>query len=484
MKKRTPSHDLLSRRNLLLGGMGACTSSTMLSTLLDLRLTRSAVAASGDTSGYKALVCMFMNGGWDSYNVLTPYEPSEYSDYVSVRGAPGSDGGLALPRNTGTAADLLPISDSTGRQFGIHWGMTELQDMYNDGDLAFIANTGSMIGPTDKSDYDNRINLPLGLFSHADHQRHWQSTVPQSRTQLTGWAGRMADCLTDTTNSNPTISLNIAVNNLNIMQTGDQVIPYVVNESGGAQLLGGYNGGNARSRILTRVTNNVLSQTYQDLLQQTHATTSRDAVDAAIEFNGAINASEIQTTFPNTQMGRRLQMVARSIGARETLGQRRQIFMVQRGGWDHHQNLIGGQAAMLPEISEALGAFKNALNEMGVFDEVTVFSISDFARTLNTNGQGSDHAWGGNQFIMGGSVAGGDVYGNYPSSLLNPASPTGGNLNLGRGRLIPTTAVDQYYAELAMWFGLTNGSDLETVLPNIRNFHASGATDSPIGFMG
>jgi uncharacterized protein (DUF1501 family) len=293
----------------------------------------------------------------------------------------------------------------------------------------------------------------------------------------------MADCLTDSANSNPNISLNIAVNNLNIMQTGDSVIPYTVHENGGAQLLNGYRGGNARNRILTRVADSLYTQTYSDLLQQTHSTTHRNAIDAAIEFNQAVGEIELNTEFPDTQLGRRLRMVALTIGGRVRLGQTRQLYYVSRGGWDHHRDLISGQSTMMPEVSQALNAFKSALVELGVYDEVTTFGVSDFARTCTSNGQGSDHAWGGNYFVMGGSVNGGDVYAHYPNSLLNATGPDGGTIDVGRGRYIPTTSVDEYYAELAMWFGVPDGSDLEAILPNLRNFISAGAGSHPIGFM-
>jgi uncharacterized protein (DUF1501 family) len=482
MKRFSPKMDAMTRRQLLTGGAAAA-SATALSTLLDFRLTKAALAASGNTDGYKALVCLFFNGGIDSHNMMAPYDQAEYNDYVTVRGAPGTPGGLALPKETGGANDLLPISDSTGRQFGIHPGMPEIRDLYNSGDLAFLSNIGSLIVPTDKSSYNNRLDIPLGIYSHSDMQRHWQTTVPQSRSQLTGWAGRMGDCLTDPANSTPSIGLNIAINNLNVMQTGDDIVPYVVHETGAAQLLSGYQGTNARNRILTRVSDSLYLQTYSDLLQQTHANVSSDAIDAAITFNAAVNDVQVSTPFPNTQMGRRLNMVARTIAARSTLAQSRQMFFVSRGGWDHHRNLIGGQAVMMPEVSQAINAFKLALEELGVYDDVTTFGISDFARTCTSNGQGSDHGWGGNTLAFGGSVKGGQVYGHYPHSLLNATGPDGGDINTGRGRYIPTMSVDEYYAELAMWFGVSDGPDLETILPNLRNFVSAGSGSHPIGFM-
>ena len=203
------------------GGCGALTSATFLSTLLNLQLTKTAMAAAGDLSGYKALVCVFHHGGNDSFNMLAPYDDA---DYAAVRG------GLALSK---VDDELLSISGPSGRQFGIHHGMPEFQQLYNDEKLAFLSNVGSLIGPTTKQDYTSQTGLPLGLFSHSDEQRHWQTCVPQSRTQITGWAGRMADMITDTVNSNPTVSMNIAVGFMNILQAGDSVIPYVIDRIGG-----------------------------------------------------------------------------------------------------------------------------------------------------------------------------------------------------------------------------------------------------------
>ncbi len=463
-----------SRRDFLRasGGCGALTSATFLSTLMNLQLTKTAMAAAGDLSGYKALVCVFHHGGNDSFNMLTPYDTGEsvgeYADYASIRG------GLALSKD-----ELLPIDGPDGRQMGIHYGMPEFKQLYDTGKLAFLANVGSLIGPTTLQDYNSQSSLPLGLFSHSDEQRHWQTCVPQSRTQITGWAGRMADMITDTVNSNPAVSMNIAVGFMNILQAGENVIPYVIHRTNGAQLLNGYNGTGAYNQILTKTTDSLLAQTLSDVLEQAYNDRSRSSIDAAMEFNNAVNSITLNTAFPATSIGQQLEMTAKTIAARKTLGQTRQIFLVERGGWDHHANLKTSQAAMLPEISQALAAFSAATQELGVEADVTTFSISDFGRTLSQNGSnGSDHAWGANHYIMGGAVNGGAVFGDYPTSLA-----AGNPLDVGRGRLIPTTAVDEYAAELAMWFGVQNNADLENILPNIRNFYASGASAGPLGLM-
>lgn len=476
-KTRTSTIGNLTRRDLLrsFGGCAALSQTALLSTLLSLNLTRSAAAAI-DTSGYKALVCVFLFGGIDSHNVLVPTAANgsdPYADYVAARG------NLALP-----LAGLHPISDPIdGRGYGLHPGLADLQSLYNSGNLAFIANVGSLIEPVLPETYSNGARLPLGLFSHSDQQRHWQTSTPQSRTQITGWLGRMADILNDSVNSNPTISMNIGIDRLNILQTGDGIVPYVVDDQNGAEVLAGYGSGNAMDVILTDATDSFLEQSYADLLKHTHAGLSRQAVDAAVAYNDATQGVEIDpaivATLQSTSLGRQLLQVARAIGAQATLGQQRQVFFVSRGGFDNHANLLPIQDNLLPELNDALKAFYDATVYLGVENDVVTYTASDFARTLNANSNaGSDHAWGGNHIVMGGSVDGGRLYGTYPDTLA-----PGNLLDLGRGRLIPTLSVDEYSAEMALWFGIENDANLESIIPNIRNFYSAGDSLPPLGFL-
>ncbi len=476
--RNTKKTGRLSRRDFLrISGTCAAVSATpLLSTLLNMELIKSAAAATPDLDGYKALVCVFLHGGIDSWNVLIPYETSEYADYASIRT------NMVIPY-----ADLASTNFTdglSGRSFAAHPAMSEVHRLFQDGLLGFMANVGTLVAPTDKADYDNRSNLPIGLFSHFDQQNSWQSSVPQSRTQITGFAGRMADAITDSVNSNPAVSMNISTDSMNVFQTGHAVVPYVVNRNSGAVVLKGYNGASRRDRIFTMATDGLLDQTYSGLLKRTHAQTYRQAIDAAAQFNEEIGKINLVTdfTFPGTgnktSLSGQLEMVAKTIGASGGLGQTRQVFFVSRGGWDHHANLHNNLDNMLPELSHALDAFYKATVELGVAADVTTFTASDFARTLSSNGDGADHGWGGNMIMMGGSVVGGGIYGQYPMTLAE-----GNELDVGRGRLIPTASVDEYYAELAMWFGIQNDATMETILPNIRNFYASGTSVPPLGFM-
>lgn len=494
---------------------------SVMSTLLNLQAMKSAVADSGGGSGYKALVCLFMLGGNDSYNMIAPrnnaantVNPLEYDDYSAVRGGyddgTNNDGGLALEESS-----LLAINDPinlSNRSFGLHKGlghdartMLDANDdpidndlglgggvakLYNDGNLAFIANIGSLIEPTSRDDYNARSNLPLGLFSHADLQRHWMTGAPHTRSQITGWGGRISDLL-KSTNSNEQVSMNISLSGTNIFQTGGSVIPYAIG-TGGATTVSYYNQNNLQNRIFSGYTDNmlgnsdqgILGQTYSDLLAKSFAESNRASIDAAIEFNTQVNSVNLTTPFDvEDTLSKQFKKIAEVIGAASQLGQTRQVFFVTIGGWDNHSNLIPAQETLFPRISRALKSFYDATVELNCEDDVVTFTASDFARTLGTNGQGSDHAWGGNHIIMGGGVAGGRIYGEYPTSLLNPVDPTFGNLNLGRGRLIPTTSVDVMAAELAMWFGVDSASNLKTILPNIESFYQYAANDAPVGFL-
>lgn len=512
----------LSRRDFIrrAGGCGALTSTSILATLLQLRMTNKVLAAPtiGPFSDYKALVCVFMFGGNDSFNMLTPLgapgNDGEYNNYVAKRGGRiqqatgGSNGGLAWPKDdpNNPQFNLLPIAATTGpnagRTFGLISSMPKLQSLYNSGRAAFVANTGTLVRPTSRADFDAKVDLPKGVFSHSDEQRNWQTSIPQSRGEVKGWAGRIADLLTDPV-SPDSISMSIALESLNIVQTGENTIPYIVDDSNGAKLLDAYPSSSTR---YNRIRNNALdgifpnsdgglASTYADLLQRTHAGANRDAIEAAIAYNAATGGVSLNTQFPNTNIGRQAGQVARAIAARQTLGHQRQIFFMQIGGFDDHNGLVtfngntpDGQHARLAQVDDAVMALQTALEEIEttpgeLTNNVTTFSASDFSRTLSSNGNGSDHAWGANHFVVGGTGSiNSTVWGNYPTNLQNATHSVYGNIDTDRGRLIPTTSVDEYSCELANWFGIPNDSNMELVLPNIRNFHSAGSSN-PIGFL-
>jgi uncharacterized protein (DUF1501 family) len=417
-------------------------------------------------SNYRGLVCLFLSGGIDSFNVLVPSGPSEYADYAGARAD------LALPQNV-----LLPITPATpdGKQYGLHPGLVELQSLFAQGRLALISNVGTLVEPTTLAQFQNgSVALPLGLFSHSDQSMHWQTSIPDQRSQV-GWAGRIADIL-QAGNCNQNISMNISLSGNNVWQTGASTAHYTITANGSVGLRD-YGELPPQAQILTNAVDGLLGLSYQHLFEKTFAQRMRSAIDADIEFSAAIdNLAPLQTQFSPNALSQRFRMIAQTIAVRDVLGMSRQTFFVNTGGWDHHDEVILNQEAMLPVISAALSEFYTALVEIGVADEVTTFTASDFARTLSSNGRGSDHAWGGNHLVLGGAVNGGDMYGTYPDLFL------GNPLDTNRGRLIPTLSVDELFAELALWFGVP-APDLELVLPNVSRFYSPGSTSPPVGFM-
>lgn len=453
-----------SRRQFL--GEASCASvgsTALFSTLLNLHLTNRAAGENLPAgSDYRAVVCLFLGGGNDSFNMLIPRESDEYDNYVAARDD------LALP-----TTEILDINDPTsGRAFGVHKGLTELKDLYDSGDLAFLANVGTLVEPTTVSAYQNRsARLPLGLFSHSDQQMHWQSSVPDRRSAI-GWGGRMADLL-DSLNQNDKISMNISLNGNNVFQTGEQVTQYTINKDGST----GLNEYDWHQNFRTAV-DSLLDHEYENLFKKTYSRFTQNAIEAHETFSSAIDTTnELTTEFPNSSLGQRLRMIARTIQAQGTLGMRRQTFFAESGGWDHHDEVIDNQAEMFPEVSQAVAAFWAALGEIGMQDKVVLFTASDFGRTLSSNGRGSDHAWGGNQLILGGGIQGGQIYGDYPEDL-----SLGNSLDVdqNRGRFLPTTSIDEYFAEIACWMGVSTGT-LKDVLPNIERFYTPSPTTSPLG---
>jgi len=454
----------MSRRNFL--GTASCAavgSTALFSTVLDLGMFN---VLAGTTGDYKALVCLFFGGGIDSFNLLVPSGPSEYAEYAQVR----QD--LALPQ-----ANLLPITPATpgAMQFGLHPNVPELQTMFVNNELAFLSNVGTLVEPITLQQYqDGSVRRPLGLFSHSDQAMHWQTSIPDRRN-ASGWAGRMADLLGGV-NTNPNISMNISLSGQNTFQSGNLTAHYTIT-SNGSRGLRGYGGTSLSDQVKTDSIDSMLAMTYQHLFEQTFANRMRGAIDAHLEFSAAITAlPPLQTIFSQTQLSQNFRMVAQTIQARQALGMCRQTFFISMGGWDHHDEVLVNQENMLPVVSAALSEFNSAMIELGVQNDVTTFTASDFGRTLTSNGRGSDHAWGGNHMIMGGAVRGGDIYGQYPNLAL------GSSLDTGRGRLIPTTSIDAYFAELALWFGVAR-QDLELVLPNIRRFYDPASPTTPLGMV-
>lgn len=458
---------MLNRRRFLSHGcrLGVA-ASTLGSSLLQLGLARQAAAQSGDD--YKALVCILLAGGNDSYNMLVPNDPSTYGAYASIR----SD--LALPQET-----LRPLSntDPLGRAFAVHPGMPGLQSLFAEGKAALLSNVGTLLEPMDTAALQAELaSTPLGLFSHSDQIQQWQTAVSDERIAQ-GWGGRIADLLEGGNPANG-ISMNISLAGNNTFQAGDLTSPYAISPVGnGAPALAGYDDPGERGEFVRAAIDGLLATQQEQLFRGEYAQRLSQAIESQTVFVNALeSAPEIPFAFSATGFSSVLRQIARVINARSFLGAPRQTFFVTVGGWDHHDEVIDNQAMMLPEIDTGLVEFQAAMDGLGIADQVTTFTISDFGRTLTSNGRGSDHGWGGHHIILGGAVKGGQIYGEYPD--INPSNP----LDVGRGIYAPTTSVDEYFGELALWFGVSGG-DLGHVLPNANRFFSPVSGGRPLGFL-
>ncbi|MDA8693207.1 DUF1501 domain-containing protein [Saprospiraceae bacterium] len=459
-------HHHLSRRKFI--GQATCaavTSTSLFSTLANLKfmnaasISNSATLAGGD---YKALVCILLSGGSDSHNMLIPTDANQYGHYQTTRS------NVAIPLNQ--------INQLNGVDYGVHPSMTGIQDLFNNERLSFISNIGTLLQPMAKDEvFQYEQLLPLGLFSHSDQVQQWQTSLPHERSSI-GWGGKIADLLSSQ-NSNDKISLNISLNGSNIFQTGRNTVEYSLDRDDGA--IGIYQYKNPDAGDIGQLrdvgVDNIIDANYQDIFKKTYIDVLKTSRDAYVEFSDALDgAQDFSGIFDDTEVASQLEMIARTISARQELGMQRQIFFLDMGGWDHHDELLNSQEVMLNELSRAMSQFSTAMDLMGTQDCVTTFTSSEFGRTLTWNGNGTDHAWGGNVMVMGGPIRGGQIFGQYPSLELNSEYELGGG-----GIMLPTTSVDEYFAELALWFGVSR-SDLRDIFPNAGNFF-DVANDMPIG---
>ncbi len=422
------------------------------------------IGTSAPFDDYRALVCVFLHGGNDSFNMLVPNTTAEYSAYAASRQ------NLAIAQQ-----DLLPINPTSlpagSNPFGLHPSMATTQTLFESGNAAFVANVGPLVEPTTKDQYFNKsVILPPQLFSHNDQQAQWHSLKGAS-TSKTGWAGRIADLIRASV-ANQQMATNASLNGTTLFQSADETIAYVMGQTGPLPFTGFSNDPGSILFDQKLAFESIVNAQYDSIYERGFAEIQRRAIDAADTVSQAIaTAPTLNTVFPNSQLGMQLQTVAKLIGNKDQLQMQRQIFFIGIGGFDSHDDQNQNQPGLLGGVSDAMSAFYAATEELNLADSVTAFTQSDFGRTLTSNGDGTDHAWGGNQLVVGGAVQGRDIYGAYPVLEL------GGDIDTGGGRMIPTTSADQLAATLANWFGIPD-VDLDIVAPNIDNF-----VQRDLGFM-
>ena len=488
----------MSRRNFIrTASCGAMGTTTMMSTLANLMVSNKLIAGSSQPpSDYKAMVCILLAGGNDSYNMLVPRSNTHYNEYAATRT------NLSIPQEDLldlSLGGLLPLgvpvdgTDAMGRKFGIHPSMGGtlsshggVQSLFNSGKAAFVSNVGTLIQPiANKTVYQNSNNLPLGLFSHSDQIQQWQTATPQSR-EAVGWGGKMADIMQSIAPYNQqsqAISMNISLSGRNVFQAGNDTIEYAISNSGVEgieKFYPWYSNSGLLNDLRDNAVRDMASQMYANVFKQTMGSLTTQTLDSFEAFETALENTPdfADSEFSTSRLSQDLRMIAKTIAAKDDLNMCRQTFFVTIGGWDNHDEVMEAQNYNLAVVSNAIAEFFHALDSIEMSDNVTLFTISDFARTLTTNGNGSDHAWGGNALVVGGAVNGAQVYGQFPSLDL-----TSDLIINNRGNLIPTTAADEYFAELALWFGVPI-SELNTIFPNLSNFYStSGATENPLGFL-
>ncbi|MFO1273178.1 MAG: DUF1501 domain-containing protein [Rubrivivax sp.] len=427
-----------------------------------LNLAALGEAAASTAADYKALVCVFLYGGNDYGNTLVPVDATHYAQYQAQRPS------LAYLQSALAGTALTPVAAPLDRngaayQYSLAPELAPLKPFFDDGRLGVLLNVGTLMQPTTKAQYSAKsVPLPPKLFSHNDQQSFWQSSAPEGATS--GWGGRLGD-LFMAGNGNATFTcVNVSGNA--VYMSGHAAVQYQITSNGSVPMNALksplFGSGAASGALRTLVT-----EPRTHLFENEHTRIVKRALDANDALTAALaGAPTITTAFPaNNTLGDQLKMVARMISVADALAAKRQVFFVSLGGFDTHDGLLNIHPGLLTTVADALAAFQNALAELKVQGQVTTFTASDFGRTLAGNNDGSDHGWGSMHFVMGGAVRGQRYYGTAPVIANN------GDDDVGQGRLLPTTSVDQLAATLGQWLGASD-TDLLSVLPNLKNWDA------------
>jgi len=446
-----------TRRDLLRLGCCSAAGASLVSGLSKLGLVS---ALAQGTTDYKALVCIFMFGGNDSNNMLVPTD-SRYTQYLQARSV------LALPQS-----QLLPLQMNGQSIYGLHPNMPEMQGYFNNQkSLAIIANVGTLVQPTTQATYRAFQNLPENLFSHSDQQDQWQS-AQLAGTPISGWAGKVADNV-QTFNATAQFPPILSISGSPVFCTGITTRPFSM-DPGNPPGLDGFDTSTASQARYAATQQLLTFDSGLSMVQAANAVTGQAVKFATVLSSALKSISPLQTQFPGSYLGQQLQQVAQVISARSALGVQRQIFFCSVGGFDTHSDQLPQQVALLSDVSKSMSSFYQATQELGVANQVTQFTLSEFSRTMEPGSSGgSDHAWGSHQMILGGAVLGNAIYGTFPTLALG--GPNDADQN---GRWIPTTALDQYAATLAAWFGVP-AANLPSIFQNLPNFSSSN-----LGFLG
>ncbi len=403
------------------------------------------------TTDYKALVCIFLYGGNDANNMLIQFDTAGYANYAKVRGP------LAIAQN-----QLLPLHAAP--DFALNPNLPDIQSLFDSDAAALVTNVGTLVEPTNRKQYLAGQIVPTNLFSHPDQQLEWQNAA-QSGSTATGWAGRIADTIGLTYNSNANIPMITSVAGDTLFCNGANSTPVSVSPGNlaGAQC----SEGTTECGAQVATAQALLGFSSGITLVQADNTITANAYAYAKTLSDAVQSiTPLKTVFPaNNGLAAQLKQIAQIIQVRSALGVNRQIFFAGIGNFDTHSDQLPLQGALLASIGPAIAAFYAATKELGVQNDVTSFTMSDFSRTFQPNSNtGSDHAWGSHHIVVGGAVKGGTMYGTFPTLALGGPDDSGSN-----GRWVPSTASVQYAATLARWFGVST-AQMASIFPNIGSF--------------
>ncbi|MEL7485987.1 MAG: DUF1501 domain-containing protein [Pseudomonadota bacterium] len=463
----------LDRRQLL-AGVGAAGMAAALG---------GPIARAADTSGYKALVCVFLFGGMDHADTILPMDAASFDLLAAARDGMFNAYGVGSGTSSRDRLNLLPLSPLNagalgGREYGLPSQLAPLLSLFDAGELAVVGSVGPLIEPTTRTTFeDGTARVPAQLFSHNDQQSAWQTFGAEGSTF--GWGGRFVDAALQSdpaadprfaaisTNGNAAFLSGATSTAFNVSPNGAVGVD-VVNRRG--QLGGGADFDATRAAMFDYFARANFG--VDNIFQRDFAALQSAGIVSGAEFTTAFENASVTTPFPATGIGGQLRAIAETISVRNALGVSRQVFFAGLGGFDTHSNQTNQLPNLHTQFADAVAAFRDAMIELGAWNDVTIFSAADFGRTLNDNGDGTDHGWAGHHFVAGGSVAGRRVFGALPTSDQGTEEYTA-----NRGRLIPTVSVDQYAATLGAWFGLED-AELDAALPNLGNFAARD-----IGFM-
>ncbi len=497
------SRELLSRRSFLRNAAGFGLGISASNALFDLRLINNAVAAT-NVSDYKALVCLFLNGGNDGSNMLIPFDTERYTTYRGIRGdrlALWRDAAEAAARpNAGTNPNAyygIPLTGVADNGYAVHNAMTGVQNLYNQNKLAFLPGVGTLVEPITRAQYRaGTRKRPPQLFSHNDQVTEWMTSVPD-KISRTGWGGRTIDKmkleLVQQGIPAGSISMSVSMAGSNTWEVGDIVNQFQVG-TGGAVSFTNYSG--ARKTLMDKILRdpgvggdalleaertNLTLRDFRSINERallngaslsaalTRLTTGNPDAAVGTAINTAFGIPTAVAAYSNLSgLEQQLHTIARIISQRAYLGMRRQIFFCSIGGFDTHGDQPVAHNNLMNTVSRAMSRFYAATEALNVPEKVTTFSISDFGRTFKSNGLGTDHAWSNHHMIMGGAVSGGKVYGTFPNLALGGPDDTDSGSG-ATGRFLPTTSTDEYAATLSRWFGLGE-SELDVVFPNLSRF--------------